>query len=140
LARELTQQSVDEAGAILRHFDSEPDQDEDQTIALFDWQGYLYAGRLRYLFHEKPYVVVVSKLTEPVSSQAAAAMRRDRRVPTFKVHPRLEFAGPRYLLGVSGSTLCSLSGEDVLYCLIHSRNHPVRNFSTGTDLIGFDAA
>jgi hypothetical protein len=121
-------------------YDNETEDGGVQTLALFEWQGSIHVGRLRYLFPEKPYIVVVSKVADPITPQVANALRKQRPVPTFKVHPRLEFAGPRYLLGVSGRTLCSLSGEDVLYCLLHSRNHPVRNFSTGTDLIGFDAA
>ena len=124
----------------MRLFESELDKDGTQMIALFEWQGVFYAGFLRFMFPDKPYIAIVTKMLEAVPNVVSTKLRKEKGVPMYKVHPRLEFAGPRYLLGVSGQTLCSLSGEDVLYCLIHSRNHPVRNFSTGMDMIGFDAA
>ncbi|MEP6755673.1 MAG: hypothetical protein ABJA67_09245 [Chthonomonadales bacterium] len=140
MSKELARLASDQATAMMRHFESELDRDGTQMIALFEWQGFCYAGFLRFMFPEKPYIAIVTKMLDVVPNPVSIKLRKEKGVPIFRVHPRLEFAGPRYLLGVSGLTLCSLSGEDVLYCLIHSRNHPVRNFATGADMIGFDAA
>ena len=140
MSKELVKQAKDDADSLMRVHGAEMDTDPRLTIAIFEWQGALFVGKLRFLFAEKPYIAVVTKQLEQITPNVVTSLRKDHGVTVFKVHPRLEFAGPRYLLGVSGNTLCSLSGEDVLYCLVHSRNHPVRNFSTGSDLIGFDAA
>src|SRR5579871_1663970 len=133
VAKNLATANRTEAGELLQRVDDEPNQNPESILVLYEWQGIRFLGRLLRLYPEKPYIVFVTKASEPLSTELARALRRLRPVPLVRVHPKVEFAGPRYLLGLTGDTLCLLSGEDILYCHVHPRDHTGKGYRVGAE-------
>ncbi len=111
---------------------------EGSAVGLFWWRGALQLCRFTRPYPEKPYILAIQKLN-PIHSRALlAALRRQRPLPRFNVHPRVEFEGPAYLLGLRGQTLMLLSGEDVIYSRVHPVPSTQGGFSTGGDIGEFE--
>ncbi|MCC6728418.1 MAG: hypothetical protein IT208_03670 [Chthonomonadales bacterium] len=125
---------------MLRRLEEGPRRCESEEIALFAWHGHTHLGRIARPYPEKPYIVFVSKFLEPVTPEAAAVLRRDRRLPSVMVHPKVDFTARNHLLGITGETLCLLSGEDFIYCLVHPHPYAGEGYHIGYDLPSFSGA
>jgi hypothetical protein len=138
LRNELVRQTADAtADELVQSAQADPGHGPDHQLALLEWRGALHLSRWIRAYPQKPYIVVIRRLTDPLAPETAAALRR-RRFPVLKVHPKVEFTGHNYVLGLSGQHLCLLSGEDFVYCLVHPVARTDEPYSLGYELVGFD--
>src|SRR5438132_168933 len=89
---------------------------DGEELAFFKWRGEIHLCRFHVPYPEKPYIMAIDKVAARMMSNLTAAVRRQRKLPTYNVHPSMDFRGWQYLLGMRGGFLTLLSAEDILYC------------------------
>ncbi len=115
----VSRNSDADVDALVKLIDASLVVHPGDEAALFRWNGYLYLGTLTDPYPEKPYIVSVRKGLDPLSPAVATKLRKQRRLQTYRVHPLLDFGRESCILGLSGNSLYALSGEDIVYCMVH---------------------
>src|SRR5262245_17917511 len=93
----------------------------DHALGIFNWRRETHFCRFRTPYEEKPYICAIHKIASGLDRYLTKSLQGQNRMPVFKVHPKVEFLARNYLLGLTGDTLILLSGEDIVYCLVHPK-------------------
>ena len=83
MSKDLVRHKQDEADSLMRLFGSEMETDPQQTVAVFEWQGALFVGKLRFMFPQKPYIAVVTKQLEQVPLAVVNTLQKEKKGDTF---------------------------------------------------------
>jgi hypothetical protein len=113
------------------------DHHTDHELGLFKWRQETHLCRFSTPYSEKPYIVSIYKIASGLDPRLTRSLKSQAQMPVFRVHPRVEFLGRKYLLGVTGDQLILLSGEDIIYCLVHPKRGSDRTYRSGADGMDF---
>jgi hypothetical protein len=109
------------------------DHHQEHLLGLFKWRQETHLCRFSTPYPEKPYILSIHKIASGLDPHLTKSLRNQSHMPVFKVHPKVEFLGKNYLLGLASDMLILLSGEDIVYCLVHPKKGVDASYRSGTD-------